>query len=265
MRCIFCKNDSRGSRAVEHIVPESLGNKSHTLYTGVVCDKCNNYFASKVEKPFLEKLEIQSLRFHEAVPNKRGRIPSLRGIMGSDVQVEVVRDYKSGTTSVYVPEAGFDSIRSQKNGMLIIPAPTLLKPDRIVSRFIAKVALEALAQRIQHDNDLLEQMIENPQLDLLRNHARKGEVKEWPVSIRKIYEISERWEDQSQTGYQIVHEFDFLFTNENEVYFVMAIFGHEYCINLGGPELEGWSDWLNQNEHSSPLHSGKNKNLDKKL
>jgi hypothetical protein len=56
MRCIFCKNDSSNSKSVEHIIPESLGNTTRTLPKGVVCDTCNNYFARKVEKPFLEAL-----------------------------------------------------------------------------------------------------------------------------------------------------------------------------------------------------------------
>ena len=50
MRCIFCKKDSCNSRSVEHILPESLGNEEHILPAGIVCDRCNNYFASSVEQ-----------------------------------------------------------------------------------------------------------------------------------------------------------------------------------------------------------------------
>lgn len=38
MHCIFCKCDSTNSKSVEHIIPESLGNKSHILRPGIVCD-----------------------------------------------------------------------------------------------------------------------------------------------------------------------------------------------------------------------------------
>jgi len=31
MRCIFCQEYSTNSKSVEHIIPESLGNKSHIL------------------------------------------------------------------------------------------------------------------------------------------------------------------------------------------------------------------------------------------
>jgi len=47
MRCIFCKNPSDNSVSVEHIIPESLGNISHILPKGWVCDTCNNYIAGK--------------------------------------------------------------------------------------------------------------------------------------------------------------------------------------------------------------------------
>ena len=49
MRCLFCKQDSSNTKSVEHIIPESLGNKTLILPRGYVCDKCNNYFAIKVE------------------------------------------------------------------------------------------------------------------------------------------------------------------------------------------------------------------------
>ena len=43
--CMFCHKDSSSSKSVEHIIPESFGNKHHYLPKGYVCDKCNNYFS----------------------------------------------------------------------------------------------------------------------------------------------------------------------------------------------------------------------------
>src|SRR4030042_2163802 len=76
MRCIFCKKDSTGSRSVEHIIPESLGNTEHTLPRGSVCDACNQYFASKVEKPVLGSGVFRFLRSKMNVPSKKGKIPA---------------------------------------------------------------------------------------------------------------------------------------------------------------------------------------------
>ena len=48
MICIFCHKDSSTAKSVEHIIPESLGNKHHYLPKGYVCDECNHYFAIKI-------------------------------------------------------------------------------------------------------------------------------------------------------------------------------------------------------------------------
>src|SRR5260370_19867847 len=86
MRCIFCKQDSSASRSIEHVMPELLGSKRRTLRPGIVCDKCNNYFARKVEKPILTHPSMRNLRAWYQVPNKRGKRPSVLGhIAGTDV------------------------------------------------------------------------------------------------------------------------------------------------------------------------------------
>jgi hypothetical protein len=58
-------------------VPESLGNESHTLPCGVVCDRCNNYFSRKLEGPLLNSPIFRLLRADRRIPNKRGRMPAL--------------------------------------------------------------------------------------------------------------------------------------------------------------------------------------------
>ena len=95
MRCLFCKKNSDDSKSVEHIVPESLGNVSYVLPKGVVCDKCNNYFSRKVEKPFLDLPAVQSLRFHQVIPSKRDNVPSINAMLGSGYPV-IVNRHKKG-------------------------------------------------------------------------------------------------------------------------------------------------------------------------
>src|SRR6476659_2147352 len=79
MRCIFCKLNSESSVSIEHIIPESLGNVEHVLPRGWVCDRCNNYIAREVEKPFLETLYAKSARFEMRVPSKKKRVPPAIG------------------------------------------------------------------------------------------------------------------------------------------------------------------------------------------
>lgn len=85
MRCIFCRANSSTSRSREHIIPESLGNEEHILPPGVVCDRCNNYFAREVKKPFLNSPGIELLRFNQGLENKKGRVPSITGIIYPDI------------------------------------------------------------------------------------------------------------------------------------------------------------------------------------
>lgn len=61
-KCSFCNADmifesndqniAINTTSEEHIIPKSLGNDELILKRGTICDKCNNYFALNIEKPF---------------------------------------------------------------------------------------------------------------------------------------------------------------------------------------------------------------------
>lgn len=280
MRCLFCKNDSSTTKSIEHIIPESLGNKTLVLPLGYVCDKCNNYFARKVEKPFLEQFNMRLLRFQEAVPSKKKKIPSINGIIGS-TQVTVHKDVvgEEVITGIDIPPELFDKILNEPNKMeLIIPALVESHfPEQgfIISRFLAKIALEALAARLKGTEGGLNYLIDHQQLDLIRNHARLGTTKDWPCHIRRIYTTDAQWKfkDDNEEISQVIHEWDFLFPNVNEgelkrndcindeLYFIIALWGIEFAINMGGPEIEDYQEWLIKHNNISPLHFGKNQGI----
>lgn len=267
MKCIFCEQETNGLEPIEHILPESMGNTKHVLRRGLVCGKCNNYFASKIEKPFLENASVTATRFHQAIPNKKGRVPKMTGILRPyNIPVELTRS-ADGNTEVRVPSEEFQKILEGDNVSLLLLGSNLMVISSVVSRFVAKVAVEALAQRIEENDDFLEEFFKTEELKAIRKHARYGTMNEWPVSIRRIYDENSRWQVRGwkanpamgeDEACQIVHEFDFLFTSQNELYFVLAIFGQEFTVNLGGPELEGWYAWLEQHNNVSPLNYGKN-------
>lgn len=75
MKCIFCKQEASDSKSVEHIVPESLGNKNNILPKVIVCDKCNSYFALKLEKRVLETDYFKSLRHRNGFESKKRKVP----------------------------------------------------------------------------------------------------------------------------------------------------------------------------------------------
>ena len=72
----------------------------------------------------------------------------------------------------------------------------------------------------------------DPQIDIIRNHARKGETMVWPVHVRQIYDADAQVICGQPQSEQVVHEFDFLQTEQLEIYFVLAIFGVEMTITL---------------------------------
>lgn len=261
MRCIFCKEDSTSSKSVEHIVPKSMGCKEHTLPAGIVCDKCNNYFAREVEKPFLEETSIKHLRFEAGIESKKGVIPAISGVLNHQHTATIHKELRGNFAGhIDVDSEAFESIMSAEHCTIIFPKVAdemFLKDGAIVSRFIGKVALEAFAQRILHLD--LDSFIDDNQFDLLRNHVRRGTQKDWSCYVRRIYEIDKKWVNaETNEIYQMMHEYDFLYTDLNELYFIVAILGMEYAINMGGSSMEGYEGWLKCHNNESPLYYGKN-------
>lgn len=260
MNCIFCKVESTSSKSVEHIIPESLWNTEQILPVGIVCDKCNNYFSRKVEKPFLCAPEIEALRFQQAIPSKKGRIPPIRGLIsGSASPIKLYRALGENDVaiSLELDNEQFELVASGRSSTLFLPT-TFEKPTaKETSRFLAKIALEALAQRLIVLEDGIDYIVAEKQFDLIRNHARYGQPKEWPYFLRRIYNATDDKEIHNSEG-QLVHEYDFLYTDRKELHFVMALYGIEMTINIGGPDIEGYENWLNENNDVSPLYWGKN-------
>lgn len=259
MRCIFCKTKSENSKSVEHIVPESLGNVKHILKPGIVCDKCNNYFARKLEKPLLESQYFLYSRFENVVPNKKRRIPIVNGFhprSRSIVDVEVTAE----GMRIIVNKADVPQFlrTSEKGGSLYVPHPE--KPEEnsiILSRFLGKVAIEALAQRaLSIPNAIDVDIIDNQQLDELREYVRWGNKNiVWPYHQREIYPHDAMfYSHHDDEHYDIPHEYTLLYTDEGELYFVLAIFGIEYTINMGGLEIERYHKWIKNNAGKSPLY-----------
>lgn len=258
MRCLFCKADSSSSRSVEHVVPESLGNTRVVLPPGVVCDACNNYFARKIEQPFLESPALKALRFHQVVANKRGRVPSLTGAISPGHPAQVTHWPRQALTTVAVSERALADVKRAGSLQLFLPAGGENPPDRITSRFLAKVALEAMAERLTRFPEGLAYLCEEAQLDPLRDHARLGNPRDWPFSARTIYHPDAAVTAADGRTMQVTHESDFLVTPQGEWYFVLAIFGLEFAINIGGPFLKGYESWLRANNGLSPLYSERN-------
>jgi hypothetical protein len=257
MRCVFCKTNSSRSKSREHIIPESLGNISHILPPGVVCDSCNNYFSREVEKPFLDSDAVRLLRLEQSIPSKKGKIPSVNGVIEPIHANATLTRFRTGgewTGVLDVPYQAIPSLLALKEGKLLFPASAPPPSDRIVSRFLAKVAIEVVASRLLAAFGDAEHLVDEQQLDLIRDHARRGMHPDWPFHVREIYNRNKKWTESDGRELQTVHEYDLLMTTWGEIFFVVAIFGAEFTINYGGPEIDGYRRWLCENNDRSPLY-----------
>jgi hypothetical protein len=257
MKCIFCKKVSDNSKSIEHILPESLGNKEHYLPKGIVCDSCNNYFATKIEKIVLDKPYFKDIRSRNFIRTKKGRL----------VPNKVLFPHKAGGwVNLWFDEKGLildskdqhiiDLIKTGNLKKLIIPI--IDKPDENdfeISRFLAKVGLEFLAYKFDENKEWISEIISKKELDPIRNYARFGNDKIWKYHQRRIYSEEDRFIDpvHHSEPYEILHEFDFLYTEEGVMYFVIVIMGIEFAINLAESETDFYEMWLQENNNRSPI------------
>lgn len=268
MRCIFCKDNSEKSISKEHIIPESLGNKEHILPPGWVCDSCNNYLSRKVEAPFLETWYGTSSRFEMGIPNKKGRIPIGTGFhpqSRSIVNLMIDKDGSSIFSAQGEDEERFIySIISQRRGTLYVPSAGDLELSYETARFIGKIGLEILAYRCVDIEGWNDEVVDKIELDELRNYVRRGKPGFiWPINIRRIYSADHKFSNEIDAAFEVLHEWDILFipsaqaSEGGEFYAIVAILGVEYAINLGGPELDGYLQWLKENGEQSYLYINK--------
>ncbi len=256
MKCIFCKNISDNCVSIEHIIPESLGNKEHVLPKGVVCDTCNNYFAVKIEKPLFELPYFRSVRFRNDIENKKGRPTLDKGIIG-------------GIVSVGKDEQGLHII-AENSGVakgiidgsikhMILPFNSEPDSNDInVSKFLCKAALESLIYRVGPVQEWLDEITEHPQLDTIRNYVRYGSKPSfWEYHQRRIYQEGDEFfnEKVSSETYEILHEFDFFYSDEGELFYVLVIMGIEFTVSLSSEEISGYRRWLIQNAEKGPLQT----------
>lgn len=47
--------------------------------------------------------------------------------------------------------------------------------------------------------------------------------------------------------------YDLLLTEHPETFFIFCMFGMEYAINVGGPSIKGYQEWLQKHHGQSPL------------
>lgn len=252
MRCIFCGNDSSTSRSVEHIVPASFGNSTSVLPKGIVCDKCNNYFARKIESPFLNSEAVLQLRQELEIHNRDGKVVNrfadlpTKNIMQISQHLHLVMSHEDKTEEE-VEQTVFNYQKYLKR-----TDELLIKPNYNLSRLLAKMAVEAFVYKCLADMKVIDYIIEDDAFKKIRQYVRYGGNYIWEYNARRIYARNEAYNGDIAT--HINYEFDFLFTSKGQAYFIIVMYGIEYVINIIENTICDYAEWLKDNNYVSPLY-----------
>ena len=271
MQCIFCHKESASSKSIEHIVPESLGNKHHFLPKGYVCDQCNNYFSVKIENELLRQPYFVSLRFRNEILTKKGKFVKEKMFFPEVTKsCEVIMESSdSGPVMSFYDEELYDLIAAGKTHTMIglyLPEPDF--PNVIMSRFLAKCAFEFFLYNVGRDNyDLCVHELLGKEHDILKNlreYARYGKGKYWQYNQRRLYSEGDIFLNQKENScYEILHEMRLFVKDhkrhpngneEAEIYFILAIAGIEYAICLSDPDISEYQKWVEDHHNQSPLN-----------
>jgi hypothetical protein len=106
-------------------------------------------------------------------------------------------------------------------------------PKMLVSRLLAKMALEMFSLRFLHDLQLINQLIEGDHWERIRRWARFGDnFDHWPYANRSVFpeETLMRHPDTGlwvQAGYSV----DLFLTKRRETFLAFILYGHKFVIN----------------------------------
>ena len=194
------------------------------------------------------------------IRNKQGNPPRVQGIhLQGLAPVDLIPNMDGNGASICASREKdetrlIETIRELTHFTIVVPVP--VEPDQqLLSRFLAKVAIESLALKFFNVAGGIREVEEKRELNPLREYARKGTPgSSWPYHSRPLYPPDFLFTESESEPYEVLHEWTFLYTEGYELYFVLALFGIEYAINMGGPYIDGYKQWLTEKSDSSPLY-----------
>lgn len=221
------------TRSEEHIIPKSLGNDSLILPSGIICDKCNNYFSTSIEKPFLEIESIRLLRSYHFIPSRKKKVPAITTLFCGDL-AELEYDRKINAMRLNIsPKTAYKLYSGEKPKMFYSKCISLdeLTNNYIVSRFLVKIFTELYLYYYLYDiqkseklDDTLDIQFEAKMKELM-NYVRRGKV-------GKIYDykVTETKPINPFSNDDFVASVKFVFDKKDYVEMIFNLF--ELCFTL---------------------------------
>ena len=206
---------------------------------------------------------MRNLRAWYQVQNKRGRCPSVLGhIAGTDIEINL--SLRSDGQLRVEPERERDRKQLEKvigpgpDGNLA--SPLLFKfemdpPKREMSRFLCKIALETVAETFSSEQGGTEELVDAQFFDNVRVYARYGtNYPEWPYSQRRIFpERTLMRHPETNEWVQAGFGCCWFMNRRKETLCGFCFYGIEFVINVGGPSIRGYEEWLLDHDNISPM------------
>ncbi len=171
--CIFCGGDTKNA-TIEHIWPESLGGTEEVcMRNKLVCEKCNNYFGSNIERQALNDYPFLHYRFSSCITTKRGKYPKIKTRIGDFISSPFERIIGLNPRSEEIERRINNGHITQFRILAEITDPYA------ICRFLLKMGLEIIADDRPYE-------IYNSKYDAARRVARSPKLgdKWWFLFIR---------------------------------------------------------------------------------
>jgi hypothetical protein len=185
--CIVCDTPNI-AESVEHIIPESLGNKTYVMGKGSICDECNNRF-SKFENVALNKTVLSFERATLGIPSKSNKTAK-GNIQG--IEVEGDESFEKDVVKLSNFQNHISNF-NQLNNTLELAVPGFNKEAVPVSKLLLKIGIESLYKSRQKIFNRLD-------LKMLRDFLSKSpeNQRDWPFITTDIELDNFRWVPQRQ-------------------------------------------------------------------
>lgn len=173
--CIICHDESGCSRAIEHIVPESMGNTEYVLNLGDICDTCNSKF-SKFEQKALSGSVIAFERAKLGVKSKKKR--SAKGEI-QKLKFEGNKDFEPNKVTLFSHERDVLKPSKKGKGLYELTVPSFDKSPVPTSKLLLKIGIESL---YKSQKKVYNQYV----FDELRSYLMNKTNKDWPFLTNTI-------------------------------------------------------------------------------
>jgi len=168
MNCIICGNQVQ-ENSIEHIVPESMGNKHYTLELGSICRTCNNSFSSFEQRALSDGILAMARPIGAHLTKKK------KPAKGQSHGIRFEGNPNSIENRVTVFGLNEDNVQEVKpDGSVVVTIQDFEKNVVPVCKLILKIGLESLYQSQR-------KIFNSTDLSLVKNYLDKKSNVDWPL------------------------------------------------------------------------------------